>query len=216
MPIEILSYFLKHENLYVKTAFQVILQCAPLLKGLKVASMISMEKESCWILNTLLEGTDIEYQKLSSIQNQNIVLFFRRKQLEQYLGIREVREFLNEFGYSQVELDQMLKRLSQNLKKGKKSEFPHEIGIFLGYPIEDVKGFIKWQGRKYLFAGYWKVYAHLVETKELFQAYDKAKGQSIQEFLNGKSILEWNRKYTGNGRSNCKRNRKCRGKCGCF
>lgn len=84
----------------------------------------------------------------------------------------------------------MLKRLSQNLKKGKKSEFPHEIGIFLGYPIEDVKGFIKWQGRKYLFAGYWKVYAHLVETKELFQAYDKAKEQSIQEFLNGKSILE--------------------------
>lgn len=36
--------------------------------------------------------------------------------------------------------------------------FPHEIGLFLGYPTEDVRGFIRYGGSNALCSGYWKVY----------------------------------------------------------
>lgn len=37
-------------------------------------------------------------------------------------------------------------------------EFPHEIGIFLGYPLEDVVQFEKQNGKGFCYSGYWKVY----------------------------------------------------------
>ena len=37
MPTEVLSYYLKNEDRKVRLGFQVILQCAPFLKGLKVS-----------------------------------------------------------------------------------------------------------------------------------------------------------------------------------
>ena len=35
-----------------------------------------------------------------------------------------------------------------------KGAFPHEIGLLLGYPVEDVLGFIRYQGKNYLYTGY--------------------------------------------------------------
>ena len=35
-----------------------------------------------------------------------------------------------------------------------KGAFPHEIGLLLGYPVEDVLGFIRHQGKNYLYTGY--------------------------------------------------------------
>ena len=37
-----------------------------------------------------------------------------------------------------------------------KRGFPHEIGLVLGYPPVDVEGFIKKEGRDFLYSGYWK------------------------------------------------------------
>ena len=37
MPAEVLSYFLKHEDIRLKLRFQIVLQCAPFLKGKKVS-----------------------------------------------------------------------------------------------------------------------------------------------------------------------------------
>ena len=50
--------------------------------------------------------------------------------------------------------EQCLARLIERLKDA--DEFPHEIGLFLGYPPEDVEGFIQEpNGQKY--TGIWKV-----------------------------------------------------------
>ena len=37
--------------------------------------------------------------------------------------------------------------------------FPHEMGLLLGYPVEDVTGFMVHGGKNSLYSGYWKVYA---------------------------------------------------------
>ena len=37
MPAEVLTYFLKNSDRRIRLMFQVVLQCAPFLKGLKVS-----------------------------------------------------------------------------------------------------------------------------------------------------------------------------------
>mgnify|MGYP000213313901 FL=1 len=66
--------------------------------------------------------------------------------------------------------------------------FPHEMGVLLGYPTEDVLGFIENQGKNYLYAGYWKVYGNLMETKALFEEYNKAKEHVITMVSQGIEI----------------------------
>ena len=48
------------------------------------------------------------------------------------------------------------------------AEFPHEIGLFLSYPPEDVQGFIDHHARDFKLSGLWKVYGD--------EAYARAAG----------------------------------------
>ena len=67
-------------------------------------------------------------------------------------------------------------------------EFPHEVGIFLGYPICDIKGFLENKGERYLHSGYWKIYGNLEETRKKFLSYDEAREIAIGEFLSGREL----------------------------
>ena len=78
--------------------------------------------------------------------------------------------------------------------------FPHEIGMFLGYPVADIRGFIENEGRKYLMIGYWKVYSNLSQARMIFKEYDRAKECAVQEYLTGKSIREISMKKKNGGR----------------
>ena len=68
-------------------------------------------------------------------------------------------------------LDEMIARLKERFFH--KTEFPHEIGLFLGYPIEDVKGFRKFGGSDCKMCGYWKVYDDVEQARRIFDSYDK-------------------------------------------
>ncbi len=192
MPAEILSYFLKNSNLQLKTRFQVALQCAPFLKGLKVSCVISIDREMYGELEEIFKETGIEYRSLSASEEKYLILFYRRSDLESHLSQKHILRLLEEYGYADMRLEDMLDRLTKRVKflAEKKLGFPHEIGIFLGYPLEDVEGFIKNEGRKYLMIGYWKVYSNPSEAKMIFKLYDQAKDRAVREFLAGKSIRE--------------------------
>ena len=47
-------------------------------------------------------------------------------------------------------------------------EFPHEIGLFLGYPPDDVEGFIENREKAFKCPGYWKVYGDEEKAKAQF------------------------------------------------
>lgn len=51
--------------------------------------------------------------------------------------------------------------------------FPHEIGLFLGYPSEDVNGFIKYGADKAKCVGAWRVYGDEEAAKKKFALYKK-------------------------------------------
>ena len=63
--------------------------------------------------------------------------------------------------------------------------FPHEIGLFLGYPLGDVGGFLRHGGKNYIFSGYWKVYTRPAKTAELFRKFDMVTEEMVCSLMGG-------------------------------
>ena len=57
----------------------------------------------------------------------------------------------------------------QTFKGDESGEFPHEVGLFLSYPPEDVKGFLEHKPCKCV--GCWKVYENEEADKKTFAKY---------------------------------------------
>ena len=171
---------------------QLILQCAPFLKGIKIACILNITEENSRELYEILEGTGIKFKILTRNHGKCLVLLYRRESFSRYLKRTDVREFLGSYGYEDVEPEKMLERLSKRVCQYSDGEicFPHEIGAFLDYPIDDVKCFIEKDGKDSLFSGYWKVYNNPGRAKMIFWAYDKAKTSAVNEYLIGKSIRD--------------------------
>ena len=61
----------------------------------------------------------------------------------------------------------------QTFKGDESGEFPHEVGLFLSYPPEAVKGFIDHRANGFKYAGLWKVYGDEEKARSLFAQYKK-------------------------------------------
>lgn len=192
MPVEVISFLLSGEDKGKHLQFQIILQCAPLLKGIKAACIINIDRQHCGEIEGILEGTDIEYKILMVKEEKCLVIFYRRQELSIYLENNEVREYLEHCGYVCQNLEKVLWRLSARVCQYccRGAGFPHEIGAFLEYPVDDVKAFIEREGRGELLSGYWKVYHNPGKALMTFLAYDKARTSAVNEFLTGRSIKE--------------------------
>ena len=90
------------------------------------------------------------------------------------------------------EIVDMLKRLSQRIRlyADGQTDFPHEIGAFLGYPLADVESFIENRGKNYAYLGYWKVYHDVEQAVKTFRLFDKERERAVQDVIFGKGIQE--------------------------
>ena len=69
-------------------------------------------------------------------------------------------------------------------------EFPHEIGVFLGYPLEDVVGFIHNNGKNFQLAGMWKVYGDREEAKKDLESIKNARTFILRLWNKGRSVRQ--------------------------
>jgi len=156
---------------------KMALQCAPIITGIKISNLLIVANEDENAVRTILKKTGIIHYRLLRQEGKTTFLLFRIPELAAYLQDPNVRQTLVANGYSDLSLGGILRtfqyRYETYMNQGE--EFPHEMGILLGYPIEDVRGFIEYKGKNYLYAGYWKVYENVEEKKELFEAYESAK-----------------------------------------
>lgn len=72
------------------------------------------------------------------------------------------------------------------MEKG--GEFPHEIGLFLGYPLGDVKGFIKHRGQNCKCTGCWKVYCDEREARRQFCRFEKCRSIYCRLYREGRAL----------------------------
>lgn len=79
-----------------------------------------------------------------------------------------------------------INRLIKKLRE--EPDFPHEIGLFLGYPLEDVKGFIENKADCSKCSGCWKVYGNEEKALKLFEKYQKCAGIYCAQWKKGMTI----------------------------
>lgn len=183
-----------HEPLEVKIANQ----CAPVLAGVKPSNMLVLENKHIRDVVRVLEGTGLSWRCLYVGEEKNIWLLYRKEAMEETVLGKEQMLFLREWGYEEDTLEKMLMKFSQRFRQYRKDRnlpFPHEMGVFLGYPMADVKGFIKYEGKNYLYCGYWKVYENVEDRKELFRTYEEIRKVFVEEARKGKNLwqitMEW-------------------------
>lgn len=169
---------------------RLALQCAPVIMGIKVSNLLCIKKEDEALVESILNGTRIAFYCLGRQNKRTIYLLFRSPEFEKYLNKVSVQKQLFQYGYRELSflgvLGKFKKRYTGYMRN--QNKFPHELGILLGYPIEDVDGFIKNKGENYLYAGYWKVYKDVEEKKLLFDAYESAKEGVLLLVAHGYSI----------------------------
>jgi hypothetical protein len=182
----------------VKKQFEYLLlnHCAPTLYGAKSANLFSIQNRLSHDLPRIIgtyihqfESFGVELTVLCSCTNSSLVYVYRKDELQRRLSNPSVQEFLQEYGYSdfsstEVVLDVLKSRVSQY------ETFPHEIGVFLDYPLGDVKGFIKNNGRNFKLSGYWKVYENEHKAACLFNRYTECRRDACEKHTKGLSVME--------------------------
>ena len=114
------------------------------------------------------------------------IYVYRPKFLERDFSDGRVAEFMSQYGYNTEDSKKAVERLKERIRQ--LEDFPHEIGLFLSYPIEDVLGFIENRGKNYILNGYWKVYGNEEEARKSFFKYRKCTDVYHKLFMGGTPI----------------------------
>lgn len=173
----------------------LILHCSPTLASIKTANLFSFHYEKDEDLDECLNYWNHQMQAkgicLAIMRNRNkkaLIYVYRESELKRILENDSIRMFLGKYGYDGLDLGSSIERLQGRLME--QEGFPHEIGIFLGYPLEDVVGFIHNEGKNFLLSGLWKVYGNLEETRKTFGRLKKCTDVYMRMWNNGKSIQQ--------------------------
>ena len=143
---------------------------APTLAGIKSASLIclSLLEKSGGINFRVLQEKGLSFFTLHNRKGCCLLLVYRERQLKACLDDPEARQLLASKGYDLSSPLSALKGLRQRFLS---DDFPHEVGVFLGYPVKDVKGFIENNGENYILSGMWKVYSDAESAERTFDRY---------------------------------------------
>ena len=174
------------------TKKQVVLQCAPLLTGIKLSNLLNVRADQKEEVFKLFENSPVCCRVFYEFRGRSSILLYRSGMLKAYLERDDVKRLMTSFGYGDLGPEETLDRIAAGYQEHMdgKREFPHEIGLILGYPPIDVEGFIKKKGRDFLYSGYWKVYGNLEDTLKTFEAYDQARDYVICMTGNGNEIRD--------------------------
>lgn len=165
----------------MKTKFKrhLVEQCAPTLAGIKVGSLFHYTAENgddikyiirYW--NKMLFKKGIQLCLVKEDCNGGLIYVFRPAMLSKLLLEKNINNFLKNYGFDDCYTpDTYIDKLQYHFSN--ESCFPHEIGIFLGYPLHDVQGFIANKGKGFRLCGFWKVYAQKHQAEKLFAQYRK-------------------------------------------
>ena len=173
----------------------VIEHCSPTLAGIKPAGLFSCPLggeaevlEQIRQLNLKLSGRGVVVSVMNKRDGRALIYVYREAMLKKALENRETAEFLKTCGYGGLNVEKAVARLKERLAQS--DGFPHEIGVFLGYPLGDVIGFIQNEGKNCKCVGCWKVYCDEGEAQKTFERFRKCTGIYRRLYGMGRSVLQ--------------------------
>lgn len=186
---EIISQYLKvleklKDEEYLNAVISYIV--APVIEGKKPASIISLSSggrnlKFLWnkYLSSLKVNSNIKWIHLKENENLSIVMIYNSPFLMELLGREEIKNFFRDCGYRQYEVEDLLREIKCKYKEG----CPHEIGVLLGIPLEDVKAFISGDKAPLIKNGYWLVYSEAEKALRTFALYDSIREKVAMKII---------------------------------
>ena len=133
-----------------------------------------------------LVKVNLNYIILRENDNAIILLIYKDELLKNHIFKEKNRKFLNQIGYADIN---NIKYYIELLKiRYQIYKCPHELGVFLGIPVEDVIDFMDCNEKKCLGCGYWKIYNNYDEAIEIFKKYDEVKFKTASDLIKGVPI----------------------------
>lgn len=171
----------------------IIQQCSPTLAGLKTGSLFTVKyddedeiRADLRRLNAILVPKGLRALPVRFTRGRALIYLYRTGHLARDLSHDDAKRQLCALGYPCEEPHQCVVTLLRKLRE--EGEFPHEVGLFLGYPPEDVEGFIRNQADNYQCVGCWKVYGDPEKAEKTFQKYRKCTNVYCRKWATGTPI----------------------------
>ena len=171
----------------------VVRQCAPTLAGIKTGSLFrAAYEDKKQLLGQIREINQRLREKGLCLlplrfRNGNALLYlYRPERLKTDLNNELARRTLGNAGYTDQNPGRCVGTLIRRLQD--EAEFPHEIGLFLGYPLGDVQGFITHRGQNCKCTGCWKVYCNEQEAQKQFCRFAKCRSIYCRLYQEGTDL----------------------------
>ena len=178
----------KSNSLYIKRILEML---GAVILGSKPAEIINVpgSKEDKKIKLSQIEAffsncSRITYRIITTHDGGKRVLFINEKSMEKVLVNKRCINFLKFVGYSSdYELNDYMDELVFRLQS---EEFPHEIGVFLGYPLKAVLGFMGSGKNALVEVKNWRIYGDKEISYEVYNNFmrDKAIMKEMIESMN--------------------------------
>jgi hypothetical protein len=167
--------------------------CSPTLAGIKTGNLFTVDIDDrakfnieVREFNCRLSGKGIRMIPVKYSGGHVLIYLYRPAFLKRDFANEEACRILKEKGYSYKNADLCVAELARHLAKD--TSFPHEIGLFLGYPVADVLGFMKSPEEGVKYTGFWKVYGDKDSALRTFDKYKKCTEIYSRAHRNGTSL----------------------------
>ena len=169
----------------------LVRHCAPTLAGIKTANLFTCpcrnrEKLLAFVrrTNAKLVRKGLRILPLRFSDEKALIYVYRPRKLTSDLSDSTAADILQKRGYCTGSCEKCVGQLAKKLRL--EGEFPHEIGLFLGYPPEDVCGCL--ENRTCKCVGCWKVYGDEAAAKKKFAQYKKCTSVYWNQWTKRKDI----------------------------
>ena len=171
---------------------------SPTLAGIKTGSLFTcpytdrqQTMREMRRLNRKLVPKGLRILPLRYSAERVLVYLYRPARLEKDLSNKDALDLLEDAGYGRGSAEQCVIELIRRLND-LESDFPHEIGLFLSYPPEDVRGFIthssdRSDGCKLV--GAWRVYGDAETAREIFEKYRRCTETYCKQWSDGVTLM---------------------------
>jgi hypothetical protein len=178
----------------------LMLECSEVLAGVKPANLVSLVNRTrpcgrnmyqLWqSLRQVAVArlSTIDFLTLQTKERSVLILCYNREQLEQQLSHAGIRTLLHKAGYKQTStVPELLTELKQRIAKH--DHFPHEIGLFIGYPAKDVAAFMGLVKLPFACQALWKIYGNPAKSLNLAKDYRCCRERMTEILASGSQIL---------------------------
>lgn len=176
----------------------MVRHAAPVLMDKKPAALFTLPSREQAVFSGALAPCGLRVMCMRHHRGRALLLVYRPAHLAQALADPLAARLLHRHGYpAGAALDDTLRALKGRIAT--EGDFPHEIGLFLGYPPADVAGFIHHRGSRYKLCGLWKVYSDVERAKALFSEYDSCSRRLHCHLDNGGDLSDLHFPEVANG-----------------